>query len=89
MEKLKLRNRKITDYLTSTHVTRSQPQNTKFNSQSKSERFLNDTSKVKTYKNPSQVEKVNAFEEKLLETENDTIGTESSNVDISSEDSEL
>ena len=32
-QKLKLRNRKITNYVKSTHATRSQPQNTKFNRQ--------------------------------------------------------
>ena len=90
MEKLKLRNRKITNYVKSTCATRSQPQNTKYNSQSKSVRFSNDTSKPKTYKNPSQVETVNEIKENLHdEIENDTIDTDSSDVDLSSEDSDF
>ena len=69
--------------------TRSQPQNTKFNSQSKV-RFSNDTSEPKTYKNPSQVETLNEIKDKLHdETENETIDTDSSDVDLSSEDSDF
>ena len=48
---IKLRNKNITNYVRSTHATRSQPQNTKFNSPSKSVRFSHDISKPKTYKN--------------------------------------
>ena len=89
IEKLKLRNRKITSYVRSTHTTRSQPQNTKCNSQSKSVRFSSDTSKPNTYKNPSQVETVNEIEEKLHDKiENETIYTDSSKVDLSSDDSD-
>ena len=90
LEKLKLRNKKITYYVKSTCTKRSQPQNTKFNSKSKSLRFLNDISKPKTYKNPSQVETVNEIKEKLHdETENDTTDTNSSDVDLSSQDSDF
>ena len=59
LEKLELRNRKITIYVRSTHVTRSQPQNTKLKSQSKSVRFSSDTLKPETYKNPSHVGTIN------------------------------
>ena len=48
--------------------------------------FSNDTSKPKIYKNPSQVETVNEIKKLHDETENETIDTDSSNVDLSSED---
>ena len=74
----------------STHTTRTQPQNTKFNRQPKSVKFSNDTSKPKTYKNPSQVETVNEIKEKLHdETENGMIDTDSSDMDLCSKDSDF
>ena len=52
-------------------------------------RFSNDTSKPKTYKNSSQIEIGNEIKEKLHdETENDTIDTDSSDVDLSTQTSD-
>ena len=90
LEKLKLRNRKIVNYVKSTCATRSQPHNTKFNRQSKSVRLPNDSSKPKTYNNHSQVERVNEIEETLNDkTENDTVDSDSSNVDLFSKHSDF
>ena len=86
LEKLKLRNRKITNYVRSTCAT-SKPQNTTFNSQCKTVWFSKDTSKPRTYRNPSWLERVNEIKEKLHdETEGKMIDTDSSDVDLPSED---
>ena len=64
--------------------------NIRHNRQPKSVRFSINTSKPEIYKNPSQVETLNEIEEKLHDkTENDMIDTNSSDVDLSFEDSDF